>query len=71
MNEPRESDVRPGLWEWWKAAPVPLPTAPHSFVPPDTFARLTGGTMELDRIRVYRSREEALRDLHRANQRAA
>lgn len=66
MNVPRESDVRPGLWEWWRAAPLPLPHAPHPFVPPATFARLTSGTVELDRVRVYRTREEALRDLDRA-----
>lgn len=71
MNEPRESDVRPGLWEWWQAAPLPLPRAPHPFLPAETFARLTGGTLEVDRVRVYRSREDALRDLHRAKQPAA
>jgi hypothetical protein len=66
MTDPRQSDVRPGLWEWWRAAPLPLPHAPHPFVPPATFARLTGGTLELGRVRVYRTREEAVRDLERA-----
>jgi hypothetical protein len=66
MTDPRQSDVRPGLWEWWRAAPLPLPSAPHPFVAPATFARLTGGTLELDRVRVYRTREEAVRDLERA-----